>query len=77
MSTFMVIFQLGSFDIILGMTGGGPGSATQVAPYLAYQAAFISLDYGESAAISMLLFLIILAVGVLALSRFRKAQVDY
>jgi multiple sugar transport system permease protein len=77
MGTFMVIFQMGSFDIILGMTGGGPGSATQVAPYLAYQAAFISLNYGESAAISMLLFLIILGVGVLALVRFRKSQVEY
>jgi multiple sugar transport system permease protein len=59
------------------MTGGGPGSATQVLPYLAYQSAFIALDYGQSAALSMLLFLIILAVGVLALSRFRKAQVEY
>ncbi len=77
MGTFMVIFQMGSFDIILGMTGGGPGSATQVAPYLAYQSAFISLAYGESAAISMLLFLIILGVGVLALARFRKSQVEY
>jgi multiple sugar transport system permease protein len=77
MGTFMVIFQIGSFDIIYGMTGGGPGSATQVAPYLAYQSAFISLKYGESAAISMLLFLIILAIGVLALARFRKAQVEF
>lgn len=77
MGTFMVIFQLGSFDIIYGMTGGGPGSATQVMPYLAYQSAFIALDYGESAALSMILFLIILAVGVLALSRFRKAQVEF
>lgn len=77
MGTFMVIFQLGSFDIILGMTGGGPGSATQVLPYLAYQSAFIALNYGESAAISMILFLVILAVGVLALSRFRKAKVEY
>lgn len=77
MGTFMVIFQIGSFDIIYGMTGGGPGSATQVAPYLAYQAAFIALNYGESAAISMLLFLIILGIGVLALVRFRKSQVEY
>ena len=76
MGVFMVIFQLGTFDTVLGMTGGGPGSATQVAPYMAYQDAFISLNYGRSSAMSMLLFLVVLAVGALALARFRKSEVD-
>lgn len=76
MGVFMVIFQIGTFDTILGMTGGGPGSATQVIPYLAYQDAFIGLNYGRSSALAMLLFLIVLAVGVLALARFRRSEVE-
>jgi len=76
MGVFMIIFQIGTFDTIYGMTGGGPGSATQVLPYLAYQDAFIGLNYGRSSALSMILFLLVLAVGVCALGRFRKSEVE-
>lgn len=77
MGVFMVIFQIGTFDTVLGMTGGGPGNATQVIPYLAYQDAFINLNYGRSSALAMILFLIVLAVGVIALQRFRRAEVEH
>jgi multiple sugar transport system permease protein len=76
MGVFMVIFQLGTFDTIYGMTGGGPGIATQVAPYLAYQEAFIGLRYGTASALAMLLFLVVLAVGVFALRSFRRSEVE-
>lgn len=76
MGVFMVIFQLGTFDTIYGMTGGGPGTATQVAPYLAYQEAFIGLRYGPASALAMLLFLVVLAVGVFALRSFRRSEVE-
>jgi ABC-type sugar transport system permease subunit len=76
MGVFMTIFQLGTFDTVFGMTGGGPGTATQVAPYLAYQEAFIGLEYGRASALAMLLFLIVLAVGVLALRWFRRTEVE-
>lgn len=76
MGIFMVIFQLGTFDTILGMTGGGPGSATQVAPYLAYQQAFIGLQYGKASATAMLLFFLVLAVGAFALAAFRRSEVE-
>lgn len=76
MGIFMVIFQLGTFDTILGMTGGGPGSATQVVSYQAYQQAFIWLQYGRASATAMLLFLVVLAVGALAVAAFRKSEVE-
>lgn len=76
MGVFMIIFQIGTFDTIYGMTGGGPGSATQVLPYLAYQDAFIGLNYGRSSAVSMILFLMVLLVGALAIARFRKSEVE-
>lgn len=76
MGIFMFIFQLGSFDIILGMTGGGPGTATNVLAYEAYQEAFIGLQYGRSSAIAMLLFVVVLVFGLLALRLFRRYEVD-
>jgi multiple sugar transport system permease protein len=34
------------FDIIYVMTGGGPGTATTVLAWLAFQASFVGLDFG-------------------------------
>ena len=34
------------FDIIYVMTGGGPGNATTVLAWLAFQASFVGLDFG-------------------------------
>lgn len=76
MGVFMLIFQIGTFDIILGMTGGGPGTATQVLSYLAYQDAFVGLDYGPASAMAMLLFALVAVVGLGALWLFRKVEVD-
>lgn len=76
MGVFMVIFQIGTFDIILGMTGGGPGTSTQVLSYLAYQEAFIGLNYGRASAMAMLLFAIVVVVGLAALRLFRRVEVE-
>ena len=37
---------------------------------------FIGLEYGRASALAMLLFLIVLAVGVLALRWFRRTEVE-
>ncbi|HEY1617442.1 MAG TPA: sugar ABC transporter permease [Streptosporangiaceae bacterium] len=76
MGVFMLIFQIGTFDTILGMTGGGPGTATQVLSYSAYQDAFIGLQYGKAAAEAMLLFVLVLAAGLAAIRLFRRSEVQ-
>ena len=76
MGVFMLIFQVGGFDVILGMTGGGPGTATQVLSYLAYQEAFVALQYGRASAMAMLLFVMVLVVGLAATRLFRRTEVD-
>lgn len=35
------------FDLVFVMTGGGPGNATTVVAWLAYQTAFVFLDFGK------------------------------
>ena len=76
MGVFMLIFQLGTFDVILGMTGGGPGIATQVLSYVAYKDAFIGQEYGRASALAMLLFFVVLLIGVFAVRLFRRTEVE-
>jgi multiple sugar transport system permease protein len=62
---FFLIWQVSTFDLVLAMTGGGPGSATQVLGYEAYLDGFQGLRFGTSAALSMLLFAFVAALGLL------------
>lgn len=49
------VFALKAFDMIVTMTGGGPGRATTTLAYFAYQAGFRDYDMGYAAAISYIL----------------------
>jgi trehalose/maltose transport system permease protein len=71
---FFLIFQIASFDLVLAMTGGGPGDATQVLGYQAYLTGFQGLDFGTSAALSMLLFLFVAAFGIVGTVLLRRAE---
>jgi multiple sugar transport system permease protein len=64
------IYTLRVFDLIWIMTKGGPGNATEVLPTLAYRLSFVHFDFGKSAAIAviMLIILLIAAVGYLKLT---------
>ncbi len=65
---FRTIDTLKVFDIIFGTTGGGPLRATESVQTLAYQTAFKSYRFGESAAIAVVFSLIILALCVVYLA---------
>lgn len=73
---FLTVWQLGAFDVILGMTGGGPGTATTVLAYLVYQQAFIALAFGYASAIAMILFALVLLTGIVGLLIFRRVEVS-
>lgn len=59
---FRTIDTLKVFDIIFGTTGGGPLRATESVQTLAYQTAFKSYKFGESAAIAVVFSAIILTL---------------
>lgn len=61
---FFTIWQISSFDLVLSMTGGGPGKATQVLGYSAYLDAFQSLNFGRSAAMSLMLLALVAILGI-------------
>jgi len=53
------------YDIVLMITGGGPGTSTLVLVYHIYNVAFVQWDLGYAAAISMVLFLMVLTVTII------------
>jgi multiple sugar transport system permease protein len=61
------------FDIILPLTGGGPGRATEVLAVYMYQLAFRNLDYSSASAVMMVLLVINLTFSLvyLRISRVR------
>ena len=54
------IYTLRVFDVIWIITKGGPGSATEVLPTFAYRLSFINFNFGRSAAVSVIMLLILL-----------------
>lgn len=57
-----MIWVANSLDLILVMTGGGPGTSTQTLPLHAFLTAWSGGNYGSGAALSTLLTLILLSV---------------
>ena len=52
------------FDFIMGLTGGGPGYATDVPNTLLYKNAFTYSKFGYANAIAVLMILLCLAITV-------------
>jgi ABC-type sugar transport system permease subunit len=59
-----VIGSFQVFDTLYVLTGGGPGNATEVLNLKIYQVAFMDFRLGEAAAMSVLLFAVILAFTI-------------
>ncbi|WP_114579528.1 carbohydrate ABC transporter permease [Saliphagus sp. LR7] len=59
------VWMFNKYDIIDVMTGGGPGDATETAPIYAYDVAFGNYNLGQSAAVSVVLFAILIVAAVI------------
>jgi multiple sugar transport system permease protein len=57
-----LIFAIRTYDLIYIMTRGGPGQATDLVSYFIYRQAFVGLNIGAAAALSVILLLIVLAL---------------
>lgn len=64
------------FDLVSVMTNGGPGRATNVLVYNIYNTAFVNYEFGYASAISMVLFIIVLAITIIQF-RAEKKWVSY
>lgn len=59
-----VISSLKAFDIVYGLTGGGPAQSTQMLALWAFTQAMQIFDFGRGAAISVVLLLITIAIVI-------------
>lgn len=67
---FIGSFQV--FDTVYVLTGGGPGDSTQVVNSLIYKSAFTGFRIGDAAAMSVVLFAVILIVTITQFMYFRN-----
>jgi sn-glycerol 3-phosphate transport system permease protein len=65
-----------TFGIIHAVTGGGPGKATETLVYKVYNDGFVNLIFGDSAAQSVILMVIVIALTAFQF-RFVEKKVHY
>jgi multiple sugar transport system permease protein len=71
-----LIAGMGSFALILALTGGGPERSTEVTALYMYQTAFEALRMGRAAAIAVILVLLVLAMAWLQARLLRSGDDD-
>ena len=71
---FRFMTSLKVFDEIYLLTGGGPGSSTEVVSYTIYRTFFTQdqMGYGSAMSVAVLFVIAILLVVGFGLSRYRK-----
>ncbi len=60
---FRTIEAFKAFDLVMGMTGGGPGDQTELIAVNLYRLAFTQWDTGVSSALAYIILIIIIAIS--------------
>jgi raffinose/stachyose/melibiose transport system permease protein len=71
-----IIGGLKLFDVIMAMTGGGPGYSSQSLSTMMYNLYFVRQDAGFASALGNIMFLLIAIIGITTLLFFRKKEVE-
>jgi multiple sugar transport system permease protein len=73
---FRLIDSVKAFPLIFLLTGGGPGSVTEVTNYYAYLLAFDTNEIGYSSAVTVVMLLLVAAIslGLTWMGRYREAS---
>lgn len=77
MGLFRVVWSLAGFDLVYGLTFGGPGVATSVLALRVFQEGILFFKFGFASAISVVLLILVGIVGLVALQLYRRADVTY
>ncbi|GAA0932006.1 sugar ABC transporter permease [Pseudonocardia zijingensis] len=75
-TSLTLIGSLKLFDQVYVMTGGGPGYATETLSVVMYEEAFVSGRYGYSAAIALVLTMIVFALALVQMWGLRRYEVQ-
>lgn len=71
-----IIGGLKLFDVIMAMTGGGPGYASSSLSTMMYNLYFVRQDAGFASALGNVMFLLIAIIGISTLLFFRKKEIE-
>ncbi|HKY55396.1 MAG TPA: sugar ABC transporter permease [Anaerolineales bacterium] len=77
MGLFRLVWSLGSFDLVYGLTFGGPGVATSVLALQVFREGILFFKFGFASAISVILLILVAMIGIVGLWLFRKSEVTY
>lgn len=77
MGLFRIVWSLATFDLVYGLTFGGPGVATSVLALRVFQEGILFFKFGFASAISVVLLLFVALIGVVGLWLFRRTDVAY
>jgi multiple sugar transport system permease protein len=70
--TLGFIYTFKVFDLVYVMTGGGPGSATEMLSTLAYRYSFNEYNFSQGATASNILFVILMCVGIIYINLVQR-----
>ncbi|MCZ7540466.1 MAG: sugar ABC transporter permease [Anaerolineae bacterium] len=71
---FRTIEAFKAFDLVMGLTGGGPGDKTETVAVRLYSEAFLKTRTGESSALAYIVLVIIIAVSNLYIRALNRAR---
>jgi multiple sugar transport system permease protein len=77
MGLFRLVWSLGSFDLVYGLTFGGPGVATSVLALQVFREGILFFKFGFASAISVILLILVAVIGVVGLWLFRRSEITY
>ena len=71
----LVVNVIKLFDLIFVMTGGGPGTSSQVIAFTMYQQAFGAGQWGYGAAVAVVMLVLLTPLMIFNVRRFRSGSV--
>lgn len=77
MGLFRLIWSMGGFDLVYGLTFGGPGVSTSVLALQVFREGILFFKFGFASAISVILLILVAIIGMIGLWLFRKSEVTY
>lgn len=72
--TLGFIYTFKVFDLVYVITGGGPGSSTEVLSTLAYRNSFSEYNFSQGAAVANILFVLLSLVGLIYIKMVKKEE---
>jgi multiple sugar transport system permease protein len=69
-----LVYTIKVFDVIMGLTGGGPANQTQTLTTWSYQYSFSLFQFGPGAAVSSLLTLVAAIIALFYLRSLRRSS---